>query len=76
MAALISWVCRADHTAQMGDEKLTKITIHRGQWAYCSRGELDDCIWGAIEPTPVEELRSMRGPSEATAEQRSSQGPV
>lgn len=72
MAALITWVCRVDHAAKR-DEPVTALTIHRGEWAYCSRGVLDDCIWEAIRPTPVELLRALRGPSEATAEQRASQ---
>ncbi len=74
MAALISWVCRVDHAVKRADETVTTLTIHRGQWAYCSRGDLDDCIWEAIPPTQLEQLHPIRRPSEMTAGQQVSPG--
>lgn len=73
MAALISWVCRVDHGDSRGNDPVATVTIHRRQWAYCPRGDLEDCIWEAIAPTLLEHLRVLRGPSEPTAGQAASQ---
>lgn len=67
MAAFISWVCRVDHAGKRGDGPAATVTIHRGQWAYCPRGDLADCTWEAIQPTTLEQLRALRGPSRSTA---------
>lgn len=62
MAARISWVCRVDHAVKRGNEPVATVTVHRGQWAYCPRGDRVDCIWEAIEPTTLEQLRALPWP--------------
>ena len=75
MGALISWVCRVDHAGKRGDEPVSTVTIHRGQWAYCPRGDrAADCIWEAIQPATLDQLRALRGPSQSPAAQAASQG--
>lgn len=70
MAALISWVCRVDHTVEPSEDLGPTVTIHRGAWAYCPRGtSAEDCVWEASPPTPYEQMRNRR-PSEATAQQQ------
>ena len=60
MAALISWVCRADHPAQERSEYVPTITVNEGNWAYCVRGGDSEHDWVAIDPAAVESLR-LRG---------------
>lgn len=60
MAALISWVCRADHPVQERSEYVPMITVNEGRWAYCLRGGDSEHKWDAIEPTAVESLRFRR----------------
>lgn len=74
MAALISWVCRVDHTVKAGQQLRTTVTVYRGAWAYCPQGSFTDCIWQATEPTPYEQLRSVRRPSETAAQQQATRG--
>ena len=76
MAAFISWVCRVDHAGKSGDGPPATVTIHRGQWAYCPHGDLADCIWEAIQPTTLEQLRALGGRSRSTARQGASQRAV
>lgn len=60
MAALISWVCRADHPAQERSEYVPMITVNEGNWAFCLRGGDSEHKWDAIDPAPVESLRFRR----------------
>ena len=68
MAALISWVCRADHPVQERSEYVPIITINERKWAFCVRGGDGRHDWQAIEPAPVESLRLLRNvPSDVSA---------
>lgn len=69
VTALISWICVVDHPVKTDEGVGTTVTIHRGTWAYCPQGLFADCVWVATQPTPVEQLRSGRRPSEAAAQQ-------
>ena len=60
MAALISWVCRADHPVQEGGEYVPMVTLNEGNWAFCVRGGDSEHKWDAIEPAAVESLRFLR----------------
>lgn len=68
MAALISWLCRADHAVQGSSEHVSMITINESKWALCLRGGDSQHEWRSIEPAPVESLRLYRNvPSEVSA---------
>ncbi len=60
MAALISWVCRADHPVQERSEYVPMITVNEGRWAFCVRGGDSKHRWDPIEPSAVETLRFVR----------------
>lgn len=57
MAALIEFVCIADHGARSDPS----ITLEQRAWAYCAAGAADAHNWSRIDPTPVETLRSRPG---------------
>ena len=60
VAAVISWVCRADHPVQERSEYVPMITVNEGRWAFCVRGGDGEHKWDPIEPTAVESLRFRR----------------
>lgn len=57
MAALIDFVCIADH----GKRKAPFVTIEQRAWAYCSSGGTQDHMWTRIDPTALETIRSRSG---------------
>ena len=57
MAALIEFVCIADH----GERKAASVTVEQRAWAYCSWGANQDHMWARIDPTAVETVRSRSG---------------
>ena len=57
MAALIEFVCVADH----GARKDPSITLEQRAWAYCSSGANDAHVWARIDPTAIETVRSRPG---------------
>lgn len=69
MAALIAWLCRVDHSDPDCSDHLPKLTLHHGDWAYCSHGGSRDHQWNAIEPSPIEMLRVRHYASEGSATQ-------
>ena len=54
MAALIEFVCVADHKVRTDPS----ITLEQGAWAYCGAGASDAHQWARIEPTALETVRS------------------
>jgi hypothetical protein len=54
MAALIEFVCVADHKVRTDPS----ITLEQRAWAYCGAGAGDAHRWARIDPTPVETVRS------------------
>lgn len=57
MAALIEFVCIADHGKRSGPS----VTVEQRAWAYCSSGGNEDHRWTRIDPTAVETIRSRPG---------------
>lgn len=57
MAALIEFVCVADH----GSRKEPCITLEQRSWAYCSSGAGEAHVWTRIDPTAIETVRSRPG---------------
>lgn len=57
MAALIEFVCVADH----GVRKDPAVTLEQRSWAYCASGANEAHVWARIDPTPVETVRSRPG---------------
>lgn len=54
MAALIEFVCVADH----GVHADPSITLEQRAWAYCGAGGREMHKWVRIDPTAVETVRS------------------
>jgi hypothetical protein len=57
MAALIEFVCIAEHGARSDPS----ITLEQRAWAYCAAGASDTHLWARIDPTAIETLRSRAG---------------
>ena len=57
VAALITWICRADHDAPDRTEYVPVITLHERKWAYCLRGGSGEHEWDPIESAPFEIVR-------------------
>lgn len=60
MAALISWVCSAEHGVNERSGRAPIVTIYERAWAYCVGGGTSRHRWEPVEPTPVELVRASR----------------
>lgn len=54
MAALIEFVCIADHASHSDPA----ITLEQRAWAFCAGGGSDGHEWARIDPTAIETVRS------------------
>jgi hypothetical protein len=61
MASLIHFVCWVNHpevrTARSGVVLRAHVTVHDGQWAYCSTGGRAGHVWEPIEPRDLTALK-------------------
>lgn len=54
MAALIEFVCIADHARRTDPA----ITLEQRAWAFCAAGASEGHEWTRIDPTAIETVRS------------------